>query len=136
MKNYTNFYLLIAEAKLEFENHKKDWGKSHQAQVQLSAMQSQVSKLNNRVSQLTQVNQQLQQQAKPPSKKTPKAPAAGTTPEQQEKAAHKAANELKFAPPKDGEPHERVIDGKPMIWCTKCCRNKQGRWTFHSTKEH
>jgi hypothetical protein len=136
MKNYTNFHLLIAEAKLEFENHKKDWGKSHQAQAQLSAMQSQVSKLNNRVSQLTQVNQQLQQQAKPSSKKTPKAPAAGTTPEQQEKAARKAANKLKFAPPKDGEPHEKVINGKPMIWCTKCGRNKQSRWTFHTTKEH
>ena len=34
-------------------------------------------------------------------------------------------------PPKDGEPHEKVVGSKTLHWCGKC-----GRWTGHRTADH
>ena len=38
-------------------------------------------------------------------------------------------------PPNQGEPHEKMIDGKRCLWCGKC-----GRWTsgdkIHNTDQH
>ena len=37
---------------------------------------------------------------------------------------------------KDGEPHTKEIDGKKLMWCSKC-RQGKGHWnSTHLTKEH
>ena len=36
----------------------------------------------------------------------------------------------KWAAPKDGESHEKMIDGAKRLWCSKC-RGGKGMWTKH-----
>ena len=36
-----------------------------------------------------------------------------------------------LVPPKQGESHEKVVDGTKLYWCTKC-----GQWTTHKTEDH
>ena len=53
--------------------------------------------------------------------KTPKGPSTGTG---------------KWAPPKDGEPTTKEIDGTKWMWCSKCNKGA-GRWTLnHETSGH
>ena len=41
----------------------------------------------------------------------------------------------KWAPPKEGEPLEKMIDGVLMHYCKDCGHGK-GRWTNHKTEDH
>ena len=42
----------------------------------------------------------------------------------------------KWPPPKDGEPHQKTVNGKTWKWCQKCA-NGQGRWNLtHKTAAH
>jgi hypothetical protein len=43
-----------------------------------------------------------------------------------------------WAAPKDGEPQEKVINGKTFKWCAKCSwRGRKGKWTVsHGTADH
>jgi hypothetical protein len=141
MPNYTHYSSLLKEAKEDYKNNLHRWGVDLQQEGKLAAMQSRLDRVNN---QLTRVNQRLSQQTAPPPTPAPAQPAVKcatcngnhATRDHDQVMAKRAANKIKFAPPKPGEPETKTIDGHTKHWCAKCGRNQQGRWTGHPTRDH
>ena len=43
--------------------------------------------------------------------------------------------EWKLQPPKDGEPREKLVEGKTYYWCLHCNKN-EGMWVLHKPEDH
>ena len=139
LPNYTHFRTLLAEAKQDYQNNLHRWGTTPAKDAQLAAMQSKLDKVTN---QLSRVNQQLEQKPDNGNNNSNKdkdkcATCGGSHATNQHDAVmkKKAANKIKYAAPKQGEPHTKEIDGRTMHYCSKCS-NGNGRWTGHLTKDH
>ena len=139
MSNYIHFQSLLAEAKEDYQSNLHRWGAAAGKDAQLSAMQSKLDKVTN---QLSKVNQQLDQKPSPGkpnnSGSTDKCAECGgnhPTAKHAEIMKKRAENKIKFAPPKQGEPTTKEINGKLMHYCTKCSKG-HGHWGDHLTKDH
>ena len=146
MPNYIHFSHLLDEGKREYLGLEKQWGTAKQAVPNHAAM---ISKLTSAVAKIDQkLDQQLKPKGNDDSDKKKDLKCYGcnkpgftkkTCPDcnKGKKGDDKGKNDGgKWAPPKDGEPHEKMIDGVKMFYCEKCRRGK-GRWTKdHGTDKH
>ena len=68
--------------------------------------------------------------------KPPVNPRAGGSNNNNNSDGNKDGSKGKWAKPKDGEPHEKMINGSKWFYCTKC-RGGKGGWTKnHTTATH
>ena len=155
MSNYIHFQHLLDEGKELFLDLQEQWGPTKPAgpaNAMISALQS----LSAKVANLDQAlkakpggggkegsdKKELKcftcgkpghtKKTCPDCNKGNGTPGGGSPPPKKKKP-------FKWAAPKDGEPQEKEIDGKPHKYCAKC-KNGRGFWTsgaqMHGTAEH
>ena len=152
MDNYVHFSDLLEEGKEQYTNLSDQWGPAKNVKPPESAMTAALKKLDAKVSQLDQKLTAKSPEGKKSegkhcygcgkknyTKKT--CPNCSKKKDEKDKDKDKKDTDdnKKFAPPKDGEPTEKMIDGVLHKYCSKCYRGK-GRWTkgdnAHKTDEH
>ena len=154
MVTYVHFDMLLDEGKALYVELQAQWGPATSVKSKEATMLATISQLSAKVAQL---DQQLKQ-TKPEPKKDVKCYECGkpgftkrTCPDCKKKreastpapapapSPAPAGNAGKWAKPKDGEPQEKMIDGKLHKFCRKCNRGK-GRWVSgdnaHLTADH
>ena len=149
MPGRIHFNDLLGCAKADFNNLQAEWGPAqHLKPDKIKTMQAKIDSLNAKLSKvdqkLTAVSGDDKGSDKNDGKKNGKQGGGKRcchrcgSPDHFVKDCDKPAPSAptgKWAPPKDGEPHTKKIDGRTKKWCSKC-RGGSSRWTGHLTEQH
>ena len=153
MKDKIHYRDLLEDAKEKYTNLQHLWGKNPQAKDQ--AWLSQVKALQAKLDKMDQQLKAKSDESQPKEErscfncgetghlanKCPKPKKQGSNRNQGKggggsRRGGNRSNPGKWAKPKDGEPHEKEIDGEMRYYCAKC-NNDRGRWTkSHKTNDH